>query len=550
MHIATVDVSSIAAAVRRREALLRYARYLLLFNLAAGGWFVIVQFWHAASVRTWTALAPGPEWRWTALALASVAVTYLVLAHRLWWLYAPIVLVQVVYFLATPSPDKQIFRVSALAAYGAVVLPPMRPLLPLAAELAVMNIVFAYVMFFWCLYSAAWSARAPCVPLDAYGPPMSALEPFRPSRLLETLLPGRGLQRIAPAEAALFALSSVLFVAASMAPFYGLRRVQNEFLALAPHFLACSSAEASEQGAEATIACWGRLYLWSHPLFHLGAPIGAAVLCLVLANRLRYFGRGLFLRRLAAARVSAAGATLFLRAFRDDQVRIRRANRNIFSVVFDLGRMPSTLDELMLERLDGHGDLIAIGNPRDRDNSARGSPWGAQRLYVDDAHWRETVAQLMAEAGRIVLCLDSSEGVQWEIAHVLRQDHAGKTVFFLNPSIDAGVRRRLLAEDFAIPASDLAAVDLDKILALRLFSSERVVMICARPERDAYLAVMRLAFAEPSGRADPTCLRQDCVPEGIGTLVPLKSASGRIADLAGTGNEVPLSALCCPSRSA
>jgi hypothetical protein len=72
--------------------------------------------------------------------------------------------------------------------------------------------------------------------------------------------------------------------------------------------------------------------------------------------------------------VSAAGATLFLRAFRDDQVRIRRANRNLFSVVFDLGRMPSTLDELMLERWDGHGDLIAIGNPRDRDSSARGSP--------------------------------------------------------------------------------------------------------------------------------------------------------------------------------
>lgn len=495
MGIATFDISSIAAAVRCREALLRYARYLLLLDMAVAAWFVIVQFWHAGSLRTWTALAPGPDWRWHALALGSVAVTYLVLAHRLWWVYAPIVLVQVVYFLATPSPDKQILRVSAIAAYGAVVLPPMRPLLPLAAELAVMNLVFAYVMLFWCLYSAAWSARAPGVPRDAYGPPMSPLEPFRPSRLLETLLPGRGSQRVTWGEAALFALSSVLFVAASMAPFYGLKRVQSEFMSLGPRLKACSSARVSVQGAEATIACWSRLYPWSHPLIHLGAPIGATVLCLVLANRVRYLGRGLFLRRLAAAPVSGAGATLFLRAFRDDQVRIRRANRNLFSVVFDLGRAPSTLDELMLERLESHGDLIAIGNPRDRGASARGSPWGAQRLYVDDAHWRETVAQLMAEAGRIVLCLDSSEGVQWEIAHALSQGHAGKTVFFLNPSIDAGVRKRLLAEDFAIPASDLSAVDLDKILALRVFSSERAVMICARPERDAYLAAMRLAFS-------------------------------------------------------
>ena len=358
MGIATIDVSSIAAAVRRREALLRYARYLLLFDIAAAAWFVIVQFWHAASLHTWTALAPGPNWRWTALVLGSVAVTYVVLAHRMWWLFAPIALVQVLYFLATPSPDKQILRVSALAAYGAVVLPPMRPLLPLAAELAVMNVVFAYVMVFWCFYSFAWSTRAPGVPRDAYGPPMSPLEPFRPSRLLETLLPGHGSQRVTWREAALFALSSVLFMAASMAPFYGLRRVQTEFVALASRFLACSSAQALEQGGEATIACWGRLYPWSHPLFHLGAPIGAAILCLVLANRLRYFARRLFLQRLATARVSSVGATLFLRAFRDDQVRIRRANRNLFSVVFDLGRMPSTLDELMLERLESHGDLI------------------------------------------------------------------------------------------------------------------------------------------------------------------------------------------------
>ena len=114
MRIATVDVSSIAAAVRRREALLRYARYLLLFNIGAAAWFVIVQFWHAASLRTWTALAPGPDWRWTALVLGAVAVTYLVLAHRLWWAYAPIVLVQVVYFFCD-----SITRQADLSRFGA-----------------------------------------------------------------------------------------------------------------------------------------------------------------------------------------------------------------------------------------------------------------------------------------------------------------------------------------------------------------------------------------------------------------------------------------------
>ena len=98
--------------------------------------------------------------------------------------------------------------------------------------------------------------------------------------------------------------------------------------------------------------------------------------------------------------------------------------------------MPATLDELMLERLDGRGDLIAIGNPQDRKGAARRSPWGAQRLYVDDAHWQETVTMLARDADRIVLCVDASDGVRWEIAHVLRSGYANKTLFFLNPSID------------------------------------------------------------------------------------------------------------------
>jgi hypothetical protein len=173
---------------------------------------------------------------------------------------------------------------------------------------------------------------------------------------------------------------------------------------------------------------------------------------------------------------------------------IRRANRNLFSSVFDLGRLPTTLDELMLERLDGRGDLIAIGNPQDRKGAARRSPWGAQRLYVDDAHWQETVTMLARDADRIVLCIDATDGMRWEIAHML-QGHANKTLFFLNPSIDVRIRTRLLMQDFSVSAADLASVNVDSILALRLTSPEQpILMFCAKPERDAYLVVARLAF--------------------------------------------------------
>jgi len=503
MRIATFDISRISTTVRRHEALLRYARYLFIFNIVIFLWVAIPQLWQVTSFRGLTELVAGPAWQWGALVLGSVGTTYFILAHRLWLAYAAIFLTQVVYYFFVSSPDRQIFFVSALMAYGVIVLPPMRPLGPLAAELAIMILAFSYMMLVCCIYSAAWAVNGRRVPRCAYGRRLSPFEPLRPSCLLDTLLPGHRSQNVTLAEAALFALSSVLFVGASTAPFYGLRRVQNAFMTVAPQFLACARQGFQTPPAQqATVACWAGYYPWSHAAIDLGAPLGIAVICLVLANRMRHFGRQHFMQRLAELPLSPVGSTLFLRAFRDDQTRIRRASRNLFSSVFDLGRLPTTLDELMLERLDGRGDLIAIGNPQDRKLAARRSPWGAQRLYVDDAHWQETVTMLARDADRIVLCVDASNGVRWEIAHVLQAGHANKTLFFLNPSIDLATRARLLMEDFGISAADLASVNLDDILALRLTSPERpILLFCAKPERDAYLVVARLAFEDPAAHA-------------------------------------------------
>lgn len=496
MRISTLDVSGISTTVRRHEALLRYARYLLIFNLVIFLWEPIPQLFQVTSFRGLLELITSPTWKWAALVLGSVGATYLILAHRLWWAYAVIFLAQVAYFF-TPSPDKTIFRASVTMAYGVITLPPMRPLGPLATELAIMTIGFCYIMIVYCLYSATWAVKGGRIPRTAYGRRLSPLEPLRPSRLLDTLLPGHRSQKVTLWEAALFALSSMLFVAASMAPIYGFRRVQNGFVTFASQVQqACMREGFPAQSPEAMIACWAEYRPWSRAVIDVGAPVVITAVCLVLANRLRYFGRQHFVNRLAQLKVSPAGSTLFLRAFRDDQVHIRRASRNLFSSVFDLGRLPATLDELMLERLDGRGDLIAIGNPQDRKGTARQSPWGAQRLYVDDAHWQETVTMLARDAGRIVLCVDASDGVRWEIAHVLRSGHANKTLFFLNPSVDVQSRTRLLMEDFGACAADLGSVDVDRILALRATSPELILMYYARPERDAYLVVARLAFED------------------------------------------------------
>jgi hypothetical protein len=492
-RISTVDISRITTTIRCHEALLRYARYLLIYNLANFLWIAIPQLSQVPSFQGLLELVASPTWKWTALVLGSVGASYLLLAHRLWWAYAVIFLAQVGAFLM-PSPDKMIFQASVLFAFGVITLPPMRPLGPLATELAIMTIAFSYVMIVLCLYSAAWAVGGGRVPPSAYGRRLAPFEPLHPSRLLDTLLPGQRSQTITFWEAAVFALSSLLFVAASMAPFYGFRRVQNAFVTFSSQVQqACMQQGLPAQPPEVTIACWAQFYPWSRAAIDIGAPIVIAAVCLVLANRLRHRGRQHFVRRLAARQISPTGSILFLRAFSDDQVHIRRASRNLFSSVFDLGRLPGTLDELMLERLDGRGDLIAIGNPQDRKGAAPRSPWGAQRLYVDDAHWRDTVTKLACDADRIVLCVDASDGVRWEISHVLRSGHAKKTLFFLNPSIDVQTRIRLLMEDFGISAADIASVNVERILALRSTSAEQLIlMLCVKPERDAYLVAARL----------------------------------------------------------
>jgi hypothetical protein len=497
MRISTLDISGTTTTVRRHEALLRFARYLLVYNLAIISWVVISKLSQMPSFEGLLEWLTGPTWKFAALVLGSVGASYLILAHRLWWAYAVIMLAQVVYFFSAGSAELAVMRASVLFAYGVITLPPMRPPAPLATDIAVMVICFCYIMIVLCLYSAAWVASGGRVPQGAYGRRPTPLEPLRPSRLLDTFLPGHRSQDVTLWEGAVFALSSLLFVAASMAPFYGIRRVQNAFQST---FATQVQQVCPAQPPEAMIACWAQFYPWSRVAIDLGAPIVIAVICLVLANRLRHFGRQHFINRLAELKVLPAASTLFLRAFRDDQVRIRRASRNLFSSVFDLGRVPATLDELMLERLDGRGDLIAIGNPQDRKGAARQSPWGAQRLYVDDAHWQETVTMLARDADRIVLCIDASDGVRWEIAHVLQSGHAGKTLFFLNPSTDVQTRKRQLQEDFGVSAADLASVDVDRVLALRTTSTDQLIlMVCDKPERDAYLVAARLAFEGRAG---------------------------------------------------
>jgi hypothetical protein len=83
----------------------------------------------------------------------------------------------------------------------------------------------------------------------------------------------------------------------------------------------------------------------------------------------------------------------------------------------------------LLEEGTPYGPVVAIGRPGSTP------PFGAARTYVSDEEWRETVSGLCSHAGAVVLTLDETEGVRWELSHLFGQNYERKTLFLLPPRL-------------------------------------------------------------------------------------------------------------------
>jgi hypothetical protein len=112
------------------------------------------------------------------------------------------------------------------------------------------------------------------------------------------------------------------------------------------------------------------------------------------------------LRAATAAEVRAADPRppiVLLRAFRDDGQPVALLSDE---------SLPQTLEEALVERLARHGPVIAVGSPGEPL-----PPIGAGREYVS-GDWQARVAQLIDEAAAIVVLLDRTSGLLWEIEQV------------------------------------------------------------------------------------------------------------------------------------
>lgn len=136
----------------------------------------------------------------------------------------------------------------------------------------------------------------------------------------------------------------------------------------------------------------------------------------VLAASLALITRGRRMRVAGAERVLAddkRAPIVYLRPFDTDHTQI--ATRMYSRLrVSPRERFEPTYEQRLARTLRKAGPFVAVGDPTERLPEL-----GAARVYAADADWQETVDELTERASMIVMHAGETEGVSWEVHHVI-----------------------------------------------------------------------------------------------------------------------------------
>jgi hypothetical protein len=72
--------------------------------------------------------------------------------------------------------------------------------------------------------------------------------------------------------------------------------------------------------------------------------------------------------------------------------------------------------------------VVALGNPDDAI-----PPYGAARGYFDNETWQQAVARLAQASSAIIICLDDTDGIWWEVDQIAANNIVQKTLFLIHP---------------------------------------------------------------------------------------------------------------------
>jgi hypothetical protein len=124
------------------------------------------------------------------------------------------------------------------------------------------------------------------------------------------------------------------------------------------------------------------------------------------------------------------GYILYLRSFGTDEVRLPRPKLPLISRIMSPWPLPARVEEELFDVADGYLPLIAVGRPGSKGKTEGGV---AYREYLKDNEWRSYVEDKIRGSKHVVFLLNTTEGVLWELKHVLALGAGAKTLFLFDP---------------------------------------------------------------------------------------------------------------------
>ena len=121
---------------------------------------------------------------------------------------------------------------------------------------------------------------------------------------------------------------------------------------------------------------------------------------------------------------------LYLRSFTADEIILPKPRLPFLSKVLSPRPFPAHLEEELFDVTDGYLPLIAVGRPGRSQKLTGGL---AYREYLKDENWHTYVSEKILGADSIVLLINSTEGVLWEMENVINHSATAKTVFLIDP---------------------------------------------------------------------------------------------------------------------
>lgn len=184
----------------------------------------------------------------------------------------------------------------------------------------------------------------------------------------------------------------------------------------------------------------------------LFTPACFAVLSVALAAAVRYLARRFSRTSLELMiRKDSRAPILFLRSFSDDQVRLERPKRNVLAFLVLLGEPLPTLDHILLEEGTAQGP-VTIGAP------GTTPPFGAARAYVRNDNWTQVVSDLAQRSHAIVMTLDQTTGIKWELNEVHAKKYTSKVLHLLPPRLTPAQAARSVVTEVCAALPELANV--------------------------------------------------------------------------------------------